>query len=91
MLSQFYPLLHMLKRGVQKLPQNLFEAIRALPLVGTLPSPWTVWLLIALIVYRQRQQWARTFVRKHRPDAFPPGRLFRTALGGKRVSVARRT
>ncbi len=42
-------LIEALKRAREAPPPNLTEAVKALPAVGSLPSPWEVWVLIGLI------------------------------------------
>ena len=54
-------------------PADLRGSLRALPEPHCLPSPWTTWLLICLLRYRERQQWARSVVQSAVPQAFPPG------------------
>ena len=87
MITHFYAILHALKQSAHAPPRNLTEAIRALPPVGILPMFWTVWLFIALLVFRQRQIWAESFVRQHLPDAFPPGHIFQTSKPGDEFTL----
>ena len=76
MITHFYALRHAFERSTDPPPQNVLEGVRTLPPVGVLPSLWTVWLWIALLVYRQRQLWARTLVRRHMSGAIPPCRRY---------------
>lgn len=55
-------------------PSDLPLALCALPPVGSLPLPGTTWLGCGLFKYRERQKWAREFVRQHIPQAIPPTR-----------------
>jgi hypothetical protein len=77
MQVQFRALLHMIENIPDEPPTNLLKAQRGLPPVGTLPLSRATWLLLALFVYRQRQQWAKQFVREHRPEAIPPSARIR--------------
>jgi hypothetical protein len=76
MQRKFRSLIGALSRAAKAPPQNLLEAISALPPVGTLPSPWTTWLFVSLMAYRKRQQWGKDLLRKHLPEAIPPCRKF---------------
>jgi hypothetical protein len=87
MIQQFYALRRAFERCTQPAPTNLSEAIRALPPIEVLPSLWTTWLFISLLVFRERQRWAKVFVHEHLPEAFPPGRLFQTAQGGDEFAL----
>jgi hypothetical protein len=44
------------------LPSDLGKAIAALPEPGVLPSPWTIWTMITLVVYGQRKAWAHKVI-----------------------------
>jgi hypothetical protein len=56
-----------------KVPKDLKSAIRKLPEVGTIPSPWGTWTLIDLLQHRERQIWAREIISKTRPDLLERG------------------
>ena len=78
MQARFQALLHVIENIPDKLPRNLLEALRTLPPVGALPSAPSTWLLLAVFQYRERQRWAKEFVREHVPEAVPPSdRLLR--------------
>ena len=62
------------RRALQKPPVDLSQAIRALPAVGLLPSPWVTWTLIGLVRHRRRQLWV--------------GEVVATRLGGDRETIA---
>jgi hypothetical protein len=63
--------------ATQAPPQNVPEAISALPPVGTLPSPWTTWLYLTLMAYRRRQQWGKDLLREHLPQTVPSSQELR--------------
>jgi hypothetical protein len=52
------PLIKSFHRARHAPPHDLFGAVKSLPPVGTLPSPWATWTLIQLVRYRSRQLWA---------------------------------
>ena len=51
MITHFYALLRAFEQSNEPPPPNLLAGVRALPPVGVLPSLWTVWLLISILVY----------------------------------------
>lgn len=63
----------MAKAGEEPSP-NLKEGLRSLPPVGSLPSPWTSWLLITLMQYRERQRWAKELLRTSLRQTVPPSK-----------------
>lgn len=50
--------------ATQPTPTDLGAALRALPAVGVLPSPWDMWTLIGLVRHQARQNWVRSVVRE---------------------------
>lgn len=74
MQAQFQALVRVIKGIPDNPPKNLLEATQRLPLPGALPSPLAAWLLVWLFAHRERQQWAKEFVREHLPEAIPPSR-----------------
>ncbi len=57
-------------------PGKEAAAVRALPAVGELPSPWVAWTLIGLVRHHRRQVWV--------------GEVVTTRLGGDLETIARR-
>jgi hypothetical protein len=55
-----------LDRALRKPPENLARAIKSLPPVACLPTPWETRALAALLVYRQRKLWGLGLIAKHR-------------------------
>ena len=54
-------------------PPNLAGALDSLPPPAALPAPITSWLLVVLLRYHKRQEWARVFIRERLPRVCPPG------------------
>ena len=77
MNRHFSALFGAMVKGCESPAADLPAAMRALPPVGSLPSPWTTWLIIAIFQYRQRQQWAKDLLRTHLPKAIPPRKEIR--------------
>src|SRR4051794_5548019 len=56
------PLWQALQQALCEPEGNLATSVRALPDVGHLPSPWTIWTLIGLVRHRRRQLWVAEVV-----------------------------
>jgi hypothetical protein len=66
--DDFKQLIRALKKASEPVPNDLQEAIEALPRVGKLPHPASAWLLIFLVQYRQHQIWAKRMLKEHLPE-----------------------
>lgn len=64
-----------IRQALAEPPGDLATAVRALPDVGRLPSPWATWTLIGLVRHRRRQLWVADVVANR--------------LGGDLVAIAR--
>jgi hypothetical protein len=72
MQTKFQILTRLIETLPDDLPTHVLKAMRALPPSELLPPPRATWLLLALFAYRERQEWAKQFVRKHLREAVPP-------------------
>jgi hypothetical protein len=61
--ARFSRLLDAFRRVNGDAPTGLADALRRLPDVGALPSPWETWTLIGLVRHRERQHWVADIVR----------------------------
>jgi hypothetical protein len=61
-MTRFDRLWQALAAAANPAPINLTEAIRALPEVGLLPSPWVTWTLIGPVRHESRQRWLGAIV-----------------------------
>jgi hypothetical protein len=59
----------------EALPGDLTGAVRLLPAVGEMPSPWETWALVGLVRHRRRQLWV--------------GEVITTRLSGNLLDLAR--
>jgi hypothetical protein len=75
-MATFTTLWQAFRKALREPPGDLANAIRALPDVGRLPSPWVTWTLIGLVRHRRRQLWVAEVVA--------------TRLGGDLEAIARR-
>lgn len=73
----FSLLFQSLHRASDPIPSGLPTALISLPPVGALPSPWTTWLLITLMEYRERQRWGKELLRKSLRQTVPPSKSLR--------------
>ena len=74
--DRFSALFKALSPPVSLPPPNLPQALQALPEPYLLPSPWATWLLVALVRYRERQDWVKQVVQHYAPQAIPPSPEF---------------
>ena len=72
MKNHFANLSDGIHRALQPLPNDLVTALRELPAVEDLLTPWATSLLITLVRYRQRQRWAIRALEEHLPQTIPP-------------------
>lgn len=70
--DRFAALFRALSPPVVEPSSNLLHSVRELPEPYLLPSPWTTWLLFALVCYRRQQDWTKRVVRHYAPHAIPP-------------------
>jgi hypothetical protein len=61
-MAAFTTLWQAFRQALREPPGDLATAIRALPDVGCLPSPWVTWTLIGLVRHRRRQLWVAEVV-----------------------------
>ena len=72
MRDKFAKLFNTLEMALANTKKDLASSLDALPFPRKLPLPRATWLLLVLIRYRMRQQWARDVVGKKLPEACPP-------------------
>ena len=70
--DQFAALFRVLAMPISAPEDNVAQGIRNLPEPYLLPSPWAIWLLVALVCYHDRQDWVQKVVRHYVPHAIPP-------------------
>lgn len=71
MRPRFRQLFLEMKQAVQAQPEDLIDALNALPTVGALPPPLWSWLFVVLLHLRKRQQaWTR-LLQDRRPELVP--------------------
>lgn len=77
-MKRFTVLKKVLREAFVERPSDILAAFRELPEPQHLPSLWTVWLLIVLVLERERQRRWRVFLQEHLPQTIPPiRRLYR--------------